>query len=72
MRKHKPSLMGEAKRYNHYADGPLGFQMDIYDRFMVGTLAEVQEFVDNKLIHPRSIRWTLLLGVPNFLMRPDD
>ena len=64
--------MGEAKRYNHYADDPFAFQMDIHDCRMVGTLAEVQEFVDNKLIYTRSVRWKLLSGVPDVIIRPDD
>ena len=72
LRKHKPSLMDEAKWYNHYADGPFGFQMDVHDSCMVGTLAEVHEIIDNELIYPRSVRWKLLPGVPDVVMRPND
>ena len=64
--------MGEAELYCYYADGPCGFQMDMYDARMVGTRAKVEEFVDNDLIYSWSERWTLLLGVPGVVMRPDD
>ena len=39
---------------------------------MVKMLAEVQEFVDNKLIYPQPEEWKLLPGVPDVVMRPDD
>ena len=39
--KYKSSLMGESELYNHYDNDPCGFPMDIYDKRMVGTRAEV-------------------------------
>ena len=58
--KHNPSLMGETEQYCYYADGPCGFQMDMHDARMVGTHANVEDFVDEELSYSRSERLTLL------------
>ena len=73
LRKQKPSLMkSENKRYGYWTDGPSGYQSEIFDSCIVGTLDWIKQHVDKGSILLWSVWWPNRTGVPITTARPEN